>query len=299
MDWKKILKKMIFPPIWVMVVLTLICTAELIIVFIKGLEKTAVAYVFYALSFYTLSVICVFFSMVLPRQYNAIKQKIYNNPIGHRYMTDAAFRTHISLYFSLGINLLYVGVNVLSFVLYRSMWFVVLAGYYVILSTMRFLLVRYARRNEFGKNRLEELKSVTVCSSMLLTVNFVLSGAVLMILYQNRGFEYHGILIYVMAAYTFYITTHAIIDLVKYRSLGSPVMTMTKVIALSAALVSLLSLETAMFSQFGQDMAPENKWLMIALTGAGVSIIVVTMSVYMIIRSAKEIKRFRGNKNEK
>lgn len=294
MDWKKIGKKLLFLPIWMMIALVVISAVALIYVFVKGLEEAPIAYISYVLAFYTLLVLSVFCGMVLPKQYKEIKRKIYDNPFGNRYMTDAAFRTHISLYTSLGINIVYVGINILSFILYRSMWFIVLAGYYIILAVMRFLLARYAKKNGIGRNILEELKSVTLCSSILLTINFVLSGAVLMILYQNRGFVYHGILIYVMAAYTFYITTHAIIDLVKYRKLGSPVMTMTKVIALSAALVSMLSLETAMFSQFGQDMAAEDKWLMIALTGAGVSISVVTMSIYMIVKSVKEIKRLRG-----
>ena len=245
------------------------------------------------IAFYTLTVLCVFFSMVLPGRYRQIRQKIYDNPIGHKYMADIVFRTHVSLYSSLGINILYVGVNILSFFLYRSMWFVVLAIYYSILAIMRFLLVRYVRKAGIGKDRLGELKRSRLCAMILLTVNFALSGAVLMILYQNKGFEYHGVLIYVMAAYTFYITTHAIIDLIKYRKYNSPIMTTTKVIALSAALVSMLSLETAMFSQFGADMAPENKWLMIALTGAGVSVTVVTMSIYMIVKSVKEIRKLK------
>lgn len=116
-----------------------------------------------------------------------------------------------------------------------------------------------------------------------------------MILYQNKGFKYQGILIYVMAMYTFYMTTHAIVDLVKYRRYKSPVMTMSKVVTLSAALVSMLSLETAMFSQFGKDMSPKDQWLMIVLTGAGVSITVITMSLYMIIKSTKEIKKEVNN----
>lgn len=293
MDWKKIGKKLLFPPIWLMVVLTVLSAVALVLVFVKGLEESPMAYGVYVLSFYTLSVVCVFFAMVLPKRYKEIRQKIYDHPLGNRYMTDVVFRTHMSLYLSLGINLLYVGVNVLSLVLNRSMWFVVLAGYYMILAVMRFLLVRYVRKTGIGKDRLGELKNARLCAFILLTVNFVLSGAVLMILYQNRGFRYHGILIYVMAAYTFYITTNAIINLVKYRKYNSPVMMTTKVIALSAALVSMLSLETAMFSQFGQDMTPENKWLMIALTGAGVSVTVVTMSLYMIVRSAKEIKKLK------
>lgn len=294
MDWKKIVKVLLFPPIWITVVLNIFSAVFLTFVFVEGISESWIAYIIYVVAFYSLSVLCVFLSMILPKQYKAIKRKIYENPLGNRYMTDVAFRTHISLHISLGINLLYVGVNVLSFVWYRSMWFVCLAVYYAILAVMRFLLVRYARQKGIGKNRFEELKRTISCSYILLTINFALSGAVLMILYQNKGYEYQGILIYVVAMYTFYITTHAIINLVRYRQYKSPVMTMSKVIALSAALVSMLSLETAMFSQFGQGMTPENKWLMIALTGAGVSLIVITMSAYMIVTSTKEIKELRG-----
>lgn len=290
MDWKKIGKKLLFPSGWVMLPLAVLSTVALICIFVKGLEEAPAAYGIYVLSFYTLSVICVFLGRILPKRYEEIRQKIYDNPVGNRYMTDMAFRTHVSLYASLMINLLYVGTNVLSFVLYRTMWFAVLAVYYMILSLMRFLLLRYIRKVGIGKDYLGELKNTRLCSFILLSVNFVLSGAVLMILYQNRRVEYPGVLIYVMAAYTFYMTAHAITDLIKYRKYHSPVMTTTKVIALSAALVSMLSLETAMFSQFGQDMAWENQWLMVALTGAGVSITVVTMSVYMIISAGREIK---------
>ena len=52
-----------------------------------------------------------------------------------------------------------------------------------------------------------------------------------------------------------------------------------------------------MFSQFGEEMAEENKRLMIILTGAGVSVAVITMSVYMIARCAIEIKKIRSNED--
>ena len=203
MDWKKIGKKLLFPPIWSMIVLTVFSAIALVWVFVNGQEASPISYVIYVLAFYTLTVLCVFFSMVLPGRYRQIRQKIYDNPIGHKYMTDIVFRTHVSLYSSLGINILYVGVNILSFFLYGSMWFVVLAVYYGILAIMRFLLVRYVRKAGIGKDCLGELKRSRLCAMILLTVNFALSGAVLMILYQNKGFEYHGVLIYVMAAYTF------------------------------------------------------------------------------------------------
>lgn len=295
MDWKKIGKKLLFPPLWVTIVLIVVSAVAVPYVLINGLETAPISYVVYIVAFYTVCMITAFACVTLPGRYRLIKGKINNTALGNKYINDGVFRNHISLYASLGVNLLYVGVNVLSYVLYDTMWFIVLAVYYTILAVMRFLLVRYVRENGIGRNRLGELKSNVLCSAILLSINFVLSGAVLMILYQDKGFEYHGILIYVMAAYTFYITTMAIINLVKYRKYNSPVVTTTKVIALSAALVSMLSLETAMFSQFGQDMALQHQKLMIALTGAGVSVAVVTMSVYMMIKSTKEIKRIRSN----
>lgn len=295
----KVFKNILFPPMWVMVILTVSSAAALIYVFAKGMEKSAVAYATYVISFYTLSVVCIYLFTVLPNTFKTTKQKIYANPVGYRYFTDASYRTHISLYTSLCINLLYVSINILSFVLYRSMWFVVTASYYAILAVMRFLLVRYIRRVKIGENRLGELKRAVLCSAILLSLNFALSGAVLMILYQNKGYNYHGVLIYVMASYTFYITTHAILNLLKYRKHGSPVMTTAKVISLSAALVSMLNLETAMFSQFGADMSPENQRLMIALTGAGISAFVITVSVCTIIKHSREINNLRRNLNGK
>ena len=118
-----------------------------------------------------------------------------------------------------------------------------------------------------------------------------------MVVYQNRGYEYHGILIYVMALYTFYTAIHAILALIKYRSFESPVMSTAKVISMAAALVSMLNLETAMFAEFGADMAKADQQLMIMLTGAGISITVIAMAVNLIIRCTKEMKKMRSNKN--
>lgn len=297
MDWKKMGKKLLFPPVWVMALLTVLSAAALIAVFLKGWDATPIAYIVYVLAFYTLSVVTIFCAMVLPKQYQQIKQKILKHPLGNQYMTDNIFRTKISLNLSLGINLAYVAINVLSWYLYQSWWFVCLAVYYVILSVMRFLLVRYVRLNDIGANRYGELKRSLICSFVMLLLNFFLSGAVLMVVYQNRGFEYHGIMIYVMAMFTFYNATFAIIDLIKYRSFESPVMSTAKGISMAAALVSMLNLETAMFAEFGVEMAKEDQRLMIILTGAGISIAVIFMAIYMIVRCTKEIKKMRCSEN--
>ena len=296
MDWKRIGKMALFPPVWLMVILTIISAAALTLIFVKGMEQSVFAYIVYILAFYTLSVVSIFCALVLPKQYGAIKRKIYDNPLGNRYMTDRVFRTNISLTVSLVISLLYVGINVWSWHVLKSYWFMVLAVYYVIMAVMRFLLVRYVRIQKIGTSMMGEWKRSRICAYILLLVNLSLSGAVLMILYQSKGYDYPGIMIYVMAMYTFYALTMSIVDIVKYRKMGSPVMSTAKIASLSAALVSMLNLETAMFAQFGGDMSPENQKIFIILTGAGVSITIVTLSVMLIVHANKEIRRLEDGK---
>ncbi|MBQ9121652.1 MAG: hypothetical protein IJY12_04770 [Clostridia bacterium] len=299
MNGKKLGKHFLFPPLWVMILMTLLSAFALVLVFVRGASESPIAYAVYVLAFYALTVDTLFCVKVVPKKYRDVKQRIYDHPLGHRYMTDAVFRTHVSLALSLGINLLYVGVNGVSFFLYRSAWYVILALYYGTLAVMRYLLLRYAHGVGIGQDYAGELRRTVLCSFILLTVNFALTGSVLMILYQGRGKEAHGILIYVMAMYTFYVTIHAIVSLVRHRKYKSPVITFTKVIALSAALVSMLSLETAMLSQFGAEMSQRDERIMIALTGAGVSVTVITMSVYIIVRSLKDIKSLRSDPHGK
>ena len=293
MDWKKIGKRLLFPPIWLMVVFVIVSAVALTLVFVKGMEESIPAYIVYVLAFYTLTVVTVFCAMVLPKQYSTIKQKIYDNPLGNRFLTDRVFRTNVSLSVSLVISILYVGINLWLWHMLGSCWFMVLAVYYVIMAVMRYLLVRYVRIQKIGTDILSEWKRSRICAYILLLINLSLSGAVLMILYQHRGYDYPGILIYIMAMYTFYALTMSIVDIVKYRKMGSPIMSTAKIVSLSAALVSMLNLETAMFAQFGGEMSPENQQIFIILTGAGISITVVTLSVILIVNANKEIRRIK------
>ena len=297
-DWKAVGYRLLFPPLWLIFLLTVFSTVALITVFVKGLETHPLAYVVYVVSFYTLTVLCVACWKTIPGYYKSIKGKVYDNKYANRYLTDVAFKTHVNLYRSLIINLLYVAMNAVSGVIYSTHWFGIFAVYYAIMAIMRFLLIRYVGHNQIGSSRLGELKRARLCAYILMTVNLALSGAVLMMVYFDRGFEYQGFFIYVMALYTFYVTTTAIIEMIKYRKYNSPVMSVSKIIKLAAALFSMLFLETAMFSQFGGDTSPKLQQIMIMATGAGISVIVVTLAVYMIVRSTKEIREYRKRNKE-
>jgi hypothetical protein len=231
-----------------MLVLVIVSTAALVFVFVKGMENGMLAYMVYVLSFYTLCVVTVWCVAVLPKKYSRMKQKLQDNSLTNQFLTDRIFRTNITLSASLIIDLLYVGINLWSWHRMKSYWFLILAVYYVIMAAMRLLLVVYVRVQKIGTHLSGEWKRSRTCAFVLLLTNLTLSGAVLMILYQNRGYIYPGVMIYVMAMYTFYALTMSVVDLVRYRSMGSPVMSTAKIVSLSAALVSMLNMETAMFA---------------------------------------------------
>ncbi|MBQ2724902.1 MAG: hypothetical protein IJF78_04250 [Clostridia bacterium] len=288
-----ILLKLLFPPVWLIFLLTVFSAAALTAVFVNGRETSPIAYAVYVIAFYTLSVLCLACWKTLPGYFGNIRGKVYSNRYANRYLTDPAFKNHVSLYISLGINLLFAAVNAVSAAVYSTAWFVIFAVYYAIMSVMRFLLLRYVNRNSIGQSRVGELRRSRLCAYILMLVNLILTGAVLMMVTFGRGFSYRGILIYVMALYTFYITISAVIDLLRYRKLGSPVMSVSKIITFAQALVSMLFLETAMFAQFGEAMAPENQRLMIMLTGGGIAVTVVVMAVWVIVRNTKEIRKMK------
>lgn len=204
------------------------------------------------------------------------------------------FRAGVSLYQGFFINLVYIVMKLVSGILYRSTWFIALAVYYILLAVMRFLLVRRLNVQDEGA----ELRRYRLCGVMLLFMNQALAGIVIFMVHQNQGFDYPGLLIYAMALYAFYAVILAIINVVKTRRHNSPILSAAKAINLVAAMVSILSLETAMLAQFGGNDDPMFRKAMTAATGGGVCTIVIGMASYMIWRANKNLKKLDFNNSQ-
>ena len=78
----------------------------------------------------------------------------------------------------------------------------------------------------------------------------------------------------------------AIVNLVKFRKRGSPILLAAKVLNFVAALMSLLGLQTAMISQFSTE-GEDFRRRMNAITGGGVWIAVILAAVTMLLHSQK------------
>lgn len=295
---KQFLDKILFPRLAVVIISVLAGCALLFYTFWSGNEYSAVAYISYVLSAYALIVVCARITRIPKEGFMAA---LHRNEYIHRYLADIPFKTQVSLYLSLGLNLVFVAMKLFFGVYYRSVWFGTLAAYYIMLAIMRFLLLRHVNRSGIGTDVASELKHYRLCGVILLLMNVALYGVVVLVIRKNEGFHYAGYLIYVVAMYAFYSIISAVKDVLKYREYKSPVMSAAKAVKLATALVSMLSLETAMLMQFNDREDAEGfRQAMTGATGGAVCVIIVATAIFMIVKSTRQLneqkKRHINNK---
>lgn len=293
---KKVIHAVLFPKAAVIVLCAVL--AALLLIYTFGFYGTSgwIAYVSYAFSAYALVIVCIGLwsmknSAAVKHMKDTVLEMADQNPYVSRYRTDTVFKTKISLLLSLALNMGYAVLKFAAGIFYGSAWLITLAAYYTLLLTMRFLLVLHIHRNT--RDMAAEWKRCRACGVVLLLMNIILTGMVILVLQRGEGFVYPGYLIYVMALYDFYTMTMAIVNLVKSRKQKSPVLTAAKVINVAAALIAMLSLETAMITQFGAEDGEMFRHTMIASTGGGICVVMVVMAVLMIARSTKNIKELK------
>lgn len=262
-------------------------------------ENEVITYIAYVLSSYALIISVtgmvrfVNWIRVGAREHPTVK-KIMSIYLVNRYLKEKTYRAEVSLYPGLLINLVYAGIKLYSGFRYRSVWFGTLAVYYILLAVMRFFLLQHMRTKNIRREKeTEALRRYQWCGIVLLVLNWALAGMIILVVRKDSGFTYPGMLIYVMAMYTFYSVITAAKNIIQFRSYGNPVLSAAKVISMTTALVSLLSLETAMLTQFGTTEDPLFRQRMTAITGAGVIAMVLAMAISMIVKSTAQLRKIK------
>lgn len=228
-----------------------------------------------------------------------LAKKILRHPLCAKYIKEMYFRMKISLFNGAFINLLYAGIKLFAGICYRSFWLIMLALYYMLLVAMRLSLLSFARGTEkAGENPALEWEKYRQCGIMLLFMNQILTGIVVFVVVRNRNFEYRGALIYTMALYSFYAVIMSVRNMIKVRKYASPVMAAARVLNTTAAIVSMLSLETAMLARFGEPGDVVFRRVLLSIAGGLVCLIVLGMAVYMIVRSTTQLKKLKKENQE-
>jgi len=297
--FKRIVLAALCPPEWLAALIVLPSFGLLIHVFLSGREESLLGYASYGLSAYALIIVC----MYMPKVVRAFRsrferhpqvRRVVDSPASERYRTDPFYRAEVSLYAGLGVNLLYAGIKLAYGIIFRSVWFGSLAGYYLLLALMRFLLL-FRMKDE---NLLVQWKRCRLCALVLLVMTQTLAVLVFLVTRRDSHFEYPGLLIYAMAAYTFYALTASIISMVRFRHHPSPVITSSKIIGMTAALVSVLSLETAMLYEFGSAEDALFRRIMTGVTGTAVCAAVMALAVWMIAQANRQMRRLSTKERE-
>ena len=290
--FKKIGSKIIWPGLAVMVLLAAVSAALLCYTVLCGEKDTIISYLAYIVSTYTLIVVVCRIIKTLKEA----KRAVYANPYANRFLTDVPYRVRISLYGSFIINLAYAFVKLVSGIVYHSVWFGAIAVYYMVLCLMRALLVAYAGKHDFGKDKKYEYRIYRRCGILILILNMALAGVVIQMARGNRGYHYPGMLIYIAAIFTFYAVISAAFNLARYRRYDSPVISAVKAVNFATAAVSVLSLQTAMLTEFGGDYHFVK--FMNSATGCIVCLLILGTAFYMIVNASRHL-RMPDQKEEK
>lgn len=294
MDWKKLGKALLFPHIAIMLILVPVATVFLVYSMVFLGQESIPAIVSYVLAFYTLMVWCIRAPKLIP-VFRRIRQE---NKYVSRLLEDRQMRMQISLYGTLLFNTAYALLQLGLGFWHHTFWFYSLAGYYLFLAVMRFFLVLYTRQHKPGQNEKEELRRYRSCGIVLLLMNLTLSVMVFFMVYWGRTFHHSQITTIALAAYTFTAFTLAVINLIKYRKLKSPVYSAAKVVSLASACVSMLTLEAAMLTAFGAEtMDTATRQLFLGLTGAAVCVFIISMAINMIYYGNHRLNPLRREEN--
>lgn len=286
---RRMLRKLLFPHPALVVLIAAAAAAALTWAFLAGAEGSPGVYGAYTLSAYGLTLVCV----RVPALVRGVRRMMREEPRIRRCMDDTDLWTRLTLIPSVAANggyaLLQLGLGILN----HSVWYYALSAYYGLLLLMRCTLLLKMDRNGLGKDLQGEYRLFLGCGGVLTVMNAALAVIVSYMVWQNRGFTHHPITTIAMAAYTFYTLTMAVINVVRCRRYNSPVLSASKAVSLAAALVSMLSLETAMLNAFGSGDDGDFRRVMLASSGGVVCLAVLVMGLYMMVRAAKELGRLK------
>lgn len=299
---KMMLVRLLYSPRWVVCLVPPAVFAALIFIFAAKRTESALAYPVYCMSAYSLVIWVARLPrlMIRVRQSKAVLlrqsrllQKLSGSAFGSRYLNDLAFRGSVSIYQGVAVNFLHMVFRIVAGIRYASVWFVSMSVYYLVLGVLRtFLIYSYRRREANGLDF--ECRCYRRTAWLLFLLNIPMGGMIVLMVRTNSGFSYPGYVIYLSALYTFYIMIVSIVNLVKFRKIGSPILSAAKVLNLVSALMSVLGLQTAMISRFSSNGEGYRK-MMNAITGGCVYAAVVVIAVYMLVHAAGNRRKVQQN----
>ncbi len=173
---------------------------------------------------------------------------------------------------SLSFNIAFASYHLILGLITSSWWLLTLGSYYLVLSIVRFVVLRSKNQERF----------VTKFTGwMLMLLSIPLAGTVILSVVRDRGLKLHMIVMLAMAVYAFTKITLATIKLVKARRSTSATLITLRNISFADAFVSIFALQRSMLVSF-EGMTEAEIVIMNATLGSAVCVIVFLLSMNLL-----------------
>ncbi|MBE5758317.1 MAG: hypothetical protein E7345_05305 [Clostridiales bacterium] len=298
MKWKELWEKLKSPKGWFAIVFSIIATVVIALTLVLvslGKTNSILAYVLYGFSAVLLTYLVYIVVYFSPRFKDAIIRLLKKNKVTNEMLESYGYRSIIFAIFSFVFNIAFAIFQSIIAILSRSIWFGALATYYIALSLIRGGVVVISRKHNNLPDKEKQIRSYRNCGIYLVLLNFALMGAIVQMCIEGGGYKYSGLLIYVMATYTFYKLSMSIYHLFRARKHNDYTIQSIRNISFADAMVSILGLQTALLTEFSEA---ESHVLPNSLVGGAVSILIIGVGTYMIYKGKKDLKNFKQSSRE-
>lgn len=158
----------------------------------------------------------------------------------------------------------------------RSWWLFTIGVYYVLLSAVRFFVL---------KSKAEGRSVIRFAGIILMVLSLPLVGTVILSFVKDRGTKYHLVVMLAIAVYAFTKITVASIHWVKSRKSTEAKRIALRNISFANAFVSIFSMQRSMLVTF-EGMSETQIRTMNAATGSAVCVIVFLLGFHLVHRKA-------------
>lgn len=232
----------------------------------------------------------------VPRIKQAFVRAAEKKPALRRVLHDYGARTVLFASFSFLVNIGYAVFQGVMGILAHSVWFGMLACYYILLSALRggILLGEHRLRRRGGEQIEGNLKLYRLCGISLMVLDLAMCAAVTQMVLYGSPVQNGAIQVIVSAAYTFYKAILAVVNFVKAKRLRDPVVQSLRGICAADALISVVALETAMLSTFGDG---DDMLALRAFTGFAACAVAIAIGVTMTVFACRRLRLLRASRD--
>ena len=252
-------------------------------------NQTVWHYILYVIAAVSLTYMVYTIVIYAPRMKENFIKLLRKYKFTSTMLDNYGYRTIVFSICSFVLNMAYVTFLGVIGIMSKSYWYISLTVYYLCLSVMKGNVFNSMRKYNTDIKR---ARAYRYCGIIFILLTIALSGIIVLIYTSNMAFEYAGLMIYAVAAYTFFKLGIAIYNIFKARRYDNLYIQSIRNINLVSALVSILVLQVALFQAF----APEhNQGVANGLTGGAVAIVILALSIFMIYKANKLLESSKGN----